>query len=218
MALDTYANLQTAVLDWMVRSELTGNVADWITLAEARLNRVLPAVEVDQSLSGSSSSREISLSSYSIVEIMAIYLIDLSTSDETELTQKADFARTNTNNKPKFWQHDPDATSPKLIFDCPLDQAYTFRMRYRQRFALSDSATTNWLLTNHSDIYLAAVLVWGSGFVEKFSEAGGFKAVLDEGIPEVRNIITQGKRAIAGVDPALILIGRRPYYDGVYDE
>ena len=46
MAISTYAELQTAVTDWMARSDLSGNAADFITLGEARLNRKLPLREL----------------------------------------------------------------------------------------------------------------------------------------------------------------------------
>lgn len=217
MALDTYSSLKTSVLDWMVRADLSGNAADWVTLGEARLNRELNPVETDQSLTGVSDSREIDVSAYAIVEALALYLIDSGTSDERELIQKDDFARSGTSGEPRFWDYLPHASAGKIIFDCPLDAAYTFRLRYRQRFALSDSATTNWLLTNHPDVYLAATLVWGSGFVEKFQEAGGFKTLLDEAIPSIRSLIADSKRAVATVDPALSRIGRRSHYNGTYD-
>lgn len=215
MALGTYSELKTAIADWMARSDLSGNVADWITLAEARLNRVLMPVEVDQSLTGTLDSREISTSSYSVVEPLALYLIDSATSDERELDQKADFARTATSDEPDFWDFYQHASAPKIIFNCPLDAAYTFRFRYRQRFALSDSATTNWLLTNHPDIYLAASIVWGGGFTANFEQAAAFKGVLEESLPEVRNLIAQSKRAIATVDAGLTAIPRRGTYQGV---
>ena len=218
MALSTYAELKTATLDWMVRTDLTGNVADWITLGEARLNRELNPVETDNSLTGTLDSREISTSALSVVEPIALYLIDSNTSDEIKLTRKDDFARLDTSGQPRFWRFIQHASTPKIVFDCPLDVAYTFRFVARIRFALSDSATTNWLLTNHSDVYLAAVLVWGSGFVQKFQEAGAWKTVLDEGIPSVRSIIADAKRGVLTVDPGLVSIGHRPYYDGVYDQ
>ena len=41
MALDTYANLQTAVADWLSKASLTAQIPDFITLAEARLRREL---------------------------------------------------------------------------------------------------------------------------------------------------------------------------------
>jgi hypothetical protein len=214
MALSTYSELKAAALDWMTRADLTGNTADWITLAEARLNRELNPVEVDQTLTGTLNSREIDVSAYSIVEALALYIVDSDTSDEAELTQKSDFARDSTSEEPVFWDYLPHASTGKIIFDCPLDAAYTFRFRYRQRFALSDSNTTNWLLTNHPDLYLSATLVWGSGFVEKFQEAGAFKSMLDESLASVKSIISQSKRAVLTVDPALRPEARDGSYDG----
>lgn len=41
MALTTYIELQAAVADWMHRSNLTGNIADFIALAEARAKAIL---------------------------------------------------------------------------------------------------------------------------------------------------------------------------------
>lgn len=41
MALDTYANLQGAIANWMHRSDLTGTIPDFITLAEVRIKALL---------------------------------------------------------------------------------------------------------------------------------------------------------------------------------
>jgi hypothetical protein len=41
MALDTYTGLKDAVADWLDRSDLTARIPDFITLAEARVNREL---------------------------------------------------------------------------------------------------------------------------------------------------------------------------------
>jgi hypothetical protein len=41
MALSTYTELKTAIADWLDRGDLTANIPDFITLAEARVNREL---------------------------------------------------------------------------------------------------------------------------------------------------------------------------------
>ena len=217
MALDTYDNLQTAVLDWMVRSELTGQVEDWITLAEARLNRELQAVTDDNTLTGTSGSREISTSAISVVEPIGLWLVDSDTGDERLVTKRDGFAYLDESDEPSFWEFDDDASAPKIKFDVKLDAAYSFRFRSRNRFALSDAATTNWLLTNHPDIYLTATIMWGGGYTKGYEEAAVFKGILEEGIPEVRNIIAQGKRAVLTVDPAIVAVNRLPFYDGASD-
>ena len=39
MALDTYANLKTAIADFLNRDDLTSSIDDFIDLAEAQMNR-----------------------------------------------------------------------------------------------------------------------------------------------------------------------------------
>lgn len=209
MALANYSDLQSSVTDWLARSDIQAAAPDCITLAEARLNRLLGAVETDQTLTGTSGSRRIDISSLSCVEPIALFLAE-SGNDEVQLTPKADgtFPYLNSSGKPRYWAID----GTNIDFDRPLDAAYPFRFRFRQRFALSDSATTNWLLTNHPDVYLAAALMWGAGYVKSIAEASTWKSILDEGIPEVRRVLARNKKSVLTVDPALM--PRPYYYDG----
>ena len=214
MALATYSDLQTYVTELMAREDLLGNAADWITLAEARLNREIPAVETDVTLTGVASSRRIDVSSYSVVSPLALFLIDTD-GDEVEMVRKADgtFPYTDTPDQPRFWAMD----GSNIDFDCPLDTAYTFRFRIRQRYALSDSSTTNWLLTNHPDIYVAATLIWGGGYIRDLEYAGIFNTSLVAGIESVKHVIMEQNRAELTVDPALSSIGRYTMNNWQYD-
>lgn len=206
MSITNYTELQAAVLDYMSRTELTGNVTDFITLAEARLNRELEAVEVDTTLTGVVDSRSIDISSLAMVEPIALFLSEVGC-DEVQLTPKPDgtFPYIDSSGRPRYWSIDGD----NIDMDRPLDGAYPFRFRYRERFALSVSAPTNWLLTNHPDIYLAATLVWGTVFIKSFGDTSAYKAILDDNIPSLKNIIARKKRAVLTVDPMLQNIGRR---------
>ena len=200
MALATYDDLKASVSTWMARSDLSGNVADFIMLGEAHLNRELPAVETDATLTGVIDSRSIDITSLSLVSPIALFLVDAN-GDETELFPRSDgtFPYSGTPGEPRIWALD----GSKIDFDCPLDAEYSFRLRYRQKFALSDSAPTNWLLTNHPDVYLAASIVWGGVFAQDSQIASIFEAVLNKGVPAVKSAIAQTKRAVLTVDPAL---------------
>ena len=215
MAISTYAELKTFVQDMMARSDLSGNVADFITLAEARLNREIPAVQTDVTLTGTLDSRRIDISANSVVSGIALFLVDTD-GDEIELTQRSDgsFPYTDTSDQPKFWAM--DGTS-YIDFDCPLDSAYTFRFRIRQRYALSDSATTNWLLTYHPDIYVAATMIWGNVYRQHIEDASIFNASLMEGITSVKNVIMEQNRGVLTVDPALTSVGRYTYSNWLND-
>lgn len=197
----TYSDLQSLVLDWMARGDLTGNVTDFIRLAEYRLNRLIGAVEFDASLIGTVDDREIDVTEWSVVEPLELYIIDPSTGDEKRVLKRtaSNVTRPATSGEPREWAWESDT----IIFDCPLDQAYEFRLRFKQRFQLSDDNPTNWLLTNHMDVYLAACIMWGGGFVQNYPFASMFKSMLDEGIAEIQSQIARSKVGLLVVDSAL---------------
>ena len=59
MAINTYATLQTAVANWLDRSDLTDRIPEFIALAEARMNRNLRLalmLNVDQTTLGGAST------------------------------------------------------------------------------------------------------------------------------------------------------------------
>lgn len=213
MAISTYAELQSAVEDWLARSDLSGSAVDFITLAEARLNRIIPAVETDVTLTGTLDSRRIDVSANSVHSPIALFLVDPSSSDEYQLLQRSDgtFPYLDTSDRPRMWAMD---STSYIDFDCPLDQAYTFRFRIRQRYALSVSATTNWLLTNHPDVYLNATLLWAGIYTRDGEHAMAMRALLDDAIKEVRNAITELNRSVLTVDTGLQVVHR---YDWMSD-
>lgn len=216
MAISTYSELQTAITDWMDRTDLTGSATDFITLAEARLNRKIDAVETDATLTGTVDSRNVDVSALSIIEPMAVFIADTVGGDEREVEIKAPgtFAYNDTSGEPGFVA----LNGTNLVFDRPLDVAYSIRFRYRGRFALSDAAPTNDLLTNHPDVYLAASIMWGGVYISDPGKAQGFKALLDEFMAETSNHIAQRKRGTLSPDPALAAItSRQRIYTGLDD-
>lgn len=198
-----YDGLQAAILSFIERPGDTDTVKGWIALAEARLNRKLSAVEVDTPLTGTAGSRDLSVSSLSIARPIALKRVH-ENGDERDmvLVPLGTISLIDDSGKPTQWAYDVD--DQKLVLNRPCDQAYSFRFIYREKFALSDSATTNWLLTNHPDVYLAASLLWGAAYREEIQNAVGWKAILDEGLGEIRREIAAGKVGTLGVDHALL--------------
>lgn len=200
MAINDFPSLKTAVTNWMSRGDVAGEAEEFISLAEAGLNRELNPVEIDVTLTGATGSREIDITSQSCVEPIALFLAQTGL-NEIELAPMTagTFAFQNTSGAPRFWSISED----HIVFDRPLDQDYPFRFRFRQRFGLSDTATTNWLLTYHPDVYLAACLIWGGVFVQDDPAAARWVTLLNTALPSVRNSIAQSKRAIATVDRSM---------------
>lgn len=210
----TYAGLQTEIATWLARDDLTSYIPNMITMGEAYLNRELPAIEADTTLTGTLDSRRIDITSLSMVEPVALFLA-ASGEDEIPILPKPDgtFAYLTTSGVPKFYAIDANDTA--IDFDCPLDSAYPFRFRYRARFALSVSATTNWLLTTHPDVYLAASLSFAGAFVKNFQYADMFSRMLSESIRSIKHTVAKGKRGRVVVDEAIIACD--PIYTGEID-
>ena len=209
MAITDYSSLQQAIQDWMDRSDISGTVPDMIALAEAELNRELKAVETNVTLTGTAGSRTIDISAYSIVEPVTLKLNDGFREWDMVPRENGTFTYSDTSARPSIWSID----GTNIVFDVPLDQAYTFRFRYQGRFALSDSATTNKVLTEHPDLYMAASIVWGGLFTEDDRKISVWRGLLERVMPQVKSTLNQSKRGQLTVDPALGRIGTRWDWD-----
>jgi hypothetical protein len=209
MSITTYSELKTAVASWLARSgdsDISGNAADFITLAEAKMNRILAlrVFRADAALTGTAGSRELSLPN----DFVEPYSLHLTTgTDYRKLTPRtpAGLSYSETSGEPDEWA----VKATTIHLNRPCDQAHTFNLHYRQRLALSDASPTNWLSTNHPDVYLWGALL-ASGIFEMDGETGvSMKALFDEAMAELGNVDsrTQGI-AEAQFDPGL-LSGRR---------
>lgn len=164
MALGTYSDLKTAIGTWLARSGdgvITGSAADYVTLAESRLNRMLPLQinRVDLVMSCAAASRNPQTFPTDFYEPIALFLTTFGIETMLQPGIVGNFEYGTTQAAPQGWAINSNGTSLQIDLDRPCDQTHTFKFRYRKSFALSDAAPTNWLLTNHPDAYLAACLV-----------------------------------------------------------
>jgi len=202
VAISTYSELQTAVADWMARSDISAKAADCITLGEARLNRLLGKVATETTLSAVAGDTSVSTAALSIVEPVSMYIIE-DGGDDVFMTPRAlgSFTMSEAQGQPTIWA--PSASA--IQFDRPCDRAYDFRFFYQGRFALSDAAPTNDFLTNNPDLYLAASIAWGSVYVKDDASISMWTSMLESFTAEVRNNEAQKKRSLLIVDPAIAM-------------
>lgn len=209
MSIATKADLKTKAASWLRRSGNAAYVAevdDFISLAEAKLNRELGPVETDAALVAVPASNAVSISALSVVEPLALFLTQPGGSAETPLQMQApaSIAVSDATGQPSVWAMNGTAS---LIFDCPCDIAYGLRFHYRERFALAADGDINWLLTNHPDIYLAATLMWGAGYLESWENGAVWKGLLGEGLAEVKRELGARKRGSLRADDGMIVMG-----------
>src|SRR5574340_375070 len=151
MSVSTYAELQTAVSNWLHRADLTSYTADFIQQGEAWLNRKLRTMDMEEraTVTMGTTDRFDSLPT-GYLEMQSLYytgtLEELTFVEPSALIR---LIRTGSGKPVHFTIKDG------LEWDRVPDSAYESEMHYFKALNIA-SDSTNWLLTNHPDIYLHA--------------------------------------------------------------
>ena len=186
MAIGTYAELQTAVANWLDRDDLTARIPEFIALAEARFNRVLRlrSMESKQTASTIAAQRNYNLpASY-----IQMRNFQLNTSPITTLSYVTPeiYDRLwggSQGGTPKFYTIVADEIS---LGPVP-GSVITMEMLFYKRFTdLSDAAPTNWLLTNAPDIYLYGSMLEAEPFIMNDERVSLWSSALSEAVSQIQ--------------------------------
>lgn len=164
MAITTYAELKTAVANWLNRDDLTAVIPDFISLAEADFDRVIRHWRMEERSTANLDARYTALPS-GFLEAVRFHLdvderpIELLT--PLSLQQRRE-NNSDTLGKPKFYAI---IAGQIEVFPTP-DTAYNSELYYYVGIPnLSDSNTSNWLLTYFPDVYLYGALVHAAPYL-----------------------------------------------------
>jgi len=182
MAITTYAELQAAAANWLVRADLTQRIPEFVALAEARLNRVLRArlAETEIALTAVVGARTAPLPS-GFAEPLALWIVSSGERTALRFIEPSLLGASSLRGRPCSWSID----GTTLAFDRPCDQAYSLVLRMLSRFALSDAAPTNGLLADYPDAYLFATLCEAGPFLRDDALAASYEARLERAIGEI---------------------------------
>jgi len=176
MALGTFTELKDAVADWLDRSDITARIPDFITLAEARLNRDLRIrpMEVRSSMETTSGQRYFNLPGGYI----QMRNIQINTNPITPLEyitpEMLDrLYGSNSTGKPRAYTLIGDEIQLAPI----PDSDYTLEMAFYEKFTpLGDgtagTVTSNWLTTNAPDVLLYGALLEAEPFIKNDERIG----------------------------------------------
>lgn len=183
MSIGTYAELQTAITNWSHRADLASIAPDLITLCEAKVNRVLRIKTMETRVSATLDELYEDVPT-DFLEMRKLKITTSPTSELTYLTPGTMDAK----------YPDLDAGRPlhytflsgQLKFERTPDQAYTMEMDYYKRIpALTNLATTNWLLTNHPDVYLYGSLAEVEPYIKNDVRISLWKQLYQNGIDQI---------------------------------
>mgnify|MGYP005987773053 CR=1 FL=1 len=185
MALSTYSELQTAVGSWLNRSDLTSNIPDFIKLAEASFNRVLRTRNQIKRATSTVSTQFVTQPT----DLLELYNIQINSSPIRRLEQvsltKIDELKEGSSDsgKPLYFS----ITGADFELYPSPDTSYTLELVYYSTItSLSDTNTSNFLLTNHPDIYLYGTLVQAEPYLMNDERIGTWGALLGKAIEELR--------------------------------
>lgn len=165
MAITTYAELKTAIANWLNRDDLTDRIPEFITMAEANLNRDLRHYKMVERVDATLDSRYVQLPNnwvetlrFSITSTPTYRLELASLDDMLEFRENT----SDTSGIPRYYAHVGESIE---VYPTP-DAERTMQLTYYEEIpALSDSNTYNWLLQDAPDVYLYGSLVHSAPFL-----------------------------------------------------
>ncbi len=187
MAIGTFAELKTAAANWLDRSDLTDRIPEFISLAEARFNRVLRIRDmetVSTAISTSAGTREYSLPT-GFVQMKEFHLTTDPITPLAYITPEM---------MSRMWAG--SAKAKPQVFTIIADNVrlgpnpdavYTTSMLYYKTFtALSASNTTSDMLTNNPDVYLYGTLLEAEPFIMNDARVPLWLAAFEKAVSDIQ--------------------------------
>ncbi|OWJ67445.1 phage adaptor protein [Inquilinus limosus] len=187
MALAAYADLISAVADWMARNSINADRAnDFIALAEADFNRVLRVTSMEKRAATTIEAGDAYLSMPTNCLGLRVLTHDTTPFEELQYVT-SDWMRTRlmrlNMGRPKFYAQ---FGSEFQLGPLP-DQDYDFEAIYYERIpALTSLATSNWLLDRNPDIYLFGALVQCALFYQNDALLARYQPLLQQKLDDLR--------------------------------
>lgn len=192
MSLDTYANLQAAIANEIDISEtaFTTAIPDLINRAESKINRKLRCREMEQqaymTYDTSATDKRIDLPS-GFLERRDLFL-KVDSEEDTSYTRvrfkdpKGFYLCYDSSGRPEYY-----TIRKQLEFDRLAGASYRVQMHYLKGWDLATDAT-NWLLTNHPDIYLYGSMAEAEMYQRNRDVVAGWKVMFEEAIRDLNTL------------------------------
>ena len=186
MAISTYAELKTSIANFLARDDLTNEIDDFIDLAESRISRELETRSQDTrtTLTTTADNAYVSLPSdmRTIRNVKVMNNPRITLRFLSPLQVKKEYSTTGTG-CPKVYSVIGD-----YLFLAPIpDATYNIELTYKASVSsLSDSNTTNTILTRYPDLYLYTSLFHAYTFLLDEQRATQYEALIQTILQQIR--------------------------------
>ena len=187
MAITNYTELKSTVADWLNRTDLSAVIPSFITLAESYFN------QEERLRNQKSIVRAIATFNAEYEALPGDYLEMLNLSNQTTVPfQKLDFLSLNqwddykrdftTLQVPKYYTI---VGNQLQLLPIPGSDITAEMVYYSKIQSLSDSNTTNWLLTNHPEVYLYGTLIQAAPYLKDDDRVATWNALLEKSLDNI---------------------------------
>lgn len=165
MAITTYAELKSAIANWLNRDDLTAQIPDFITLAERDINRKLRHFKMIERVNATLDSRYVQVPADWLetfrFNITATHTRRLDLIGAEDMLEKREL-NADTTGIPQYYAQIGDAIEvfPTPAAEYPMQLAY-----YAEVPSLSDSNAYTWLLQSDPDVYLYGALMHSAPYL-----------------------------------------------------
>ena len=184
MSITTYAELKSAIGDFLNRDDLTAVIPTFISLGEARIARDLNHWKQEKRVTTDIDERYEDLPTdwISIIQVQHTDGGVISSSSSSEMASKR--AQSSTAAKPRYWR----MTANEMEFYPTPDATYNITMLYRARIpALTDADPSNWLLTYSPDVILYAALMQSAPYLADDARVAVWGSMYQSGVEALNN-------------------------------
>lgn len=202
--ITNYATLQSAIADYLNRQDLTSQIPMFIQFVEADLNTRLRARQMVVRATATSDEEFVTLPS-DFIEALNLQITDGKTPLRYVTLDEADqIKNARIYNSVMAYSIVDNAIElvPAPAVNVEIDMVY-----YQKIPALSDAATTNWLLLKSPDIYLYGALVHAAPFLLDDQRIGTFGQFYSQ---RVEALSAESDRAVHSGSPLVSRV-RRAY-------
>lgn len=181
MSISTFDELKATVADFLKRAELTANIPAFITLSEARFNRLLRTMEMEARAVVTIDSEFVGLPS-DFLKLREIHV-----GNERPLQYMTPQHIQSIEGQLRTGIPEAYTLQDGQIMFCPAPSStHDIEITYIQSIpSLSDTNPTNWLLTKHPDLYLYATLCQAEAWLMNDARIPMWKSMCDESLMEI---------------------------------
>ena len=183
MAISTYAELLSAISNWLDRSDLTSRAPEFVALAEGRIARKLRIreMETESDVTLVAGTRTAAVPT-GFREVRRVYLNSSPVCELDYISPQDYWSRYMSTNTGKPVCFTVEGTN--LVFGPVPDSAYTAKvLHYKALDALSASA--HGVFTSNPDLYLYGSLLAAEPFLKNDKRVGMWKAMFEEAMMEL---------------------------------